>query len=269
MTDIKLIDDNFLHVSHPMCKALVSLQGAQLIHWQPTGEDEVLWSSKLSNFKTGKAFRGGIPICWPWFGKNTHPSHGFARLMKWKLKESTSNADHVLLTFTLENTSETFKLFPHEFSLSLKMILGATCKVTLSIDSTKETTGALHSYFATDNILNEKIVGLGKYYTDATDKKKEKISNTPYLTVDKEIDYIYTNAENITLVSNNNRSVKITHYNQSDVVVWNPWSQKEKYIGDMYLDDHKTMICIETARINKKINKSDFISVEISVKGKK
>lgn len=55
-------------VSHPKVRGAVSIQGAQLIDWQPCGQKPCIWLSSESAFKAGTAIRGGIPICWPWFG---------------------------------------------------------------------------------------------------------------------------------------------------------------------------------------------------------
>ncbi len=59
---------------------VLSVYKAQLIDWQPAGQKPCLWLSSESAFKEGVAIRGGIPICWPWFGPVASPSHGFARI---------------------------------------------------------------------------------------------------------------------------------------------------------------------------------------------
>lgn len=82
-----------------------------------------------------------------------------------------------------------------------------------------ETTGSLHTYFATDNILNEEISGLGEYYIDSLDGAKQKRSEDTNLIINKEIDRIYINTSNINSMVYNNRILKISHTNQSDVVV--------------------------------------------------
>ena len=67
--------------------AAISFQGAQILSWQPNGENPCIWLSKKSLFQKNIAIRGGIPpICWPWFGLVAQPSHGFARLQEeWQL----------------------------------------------------------------------------------------------------------------------------------------------------------------------------------------
>src|SRR5512134_3816900 len=72
-------------------EALVYLQGAHVAHFQPRGERPVLWMSVESRFEAGKPLRGGVPICFPWFGPKAGatdaPLHGFARIRPWTLRE--------------------------------------------------------------------------------------------------------------------------------------------------------------------------------------
>lgn len=46
-----------LVVDHPQVKASFALQGAHLLSWKPNGEEEVLWLSNNTPFKTGVALR--------------------------------------------------------------------------------------------------------------------------------------------------------------------------------------------------------------------
>jgi glucose-6-phosphate 1-epimerase len=57
-----------LRVRHPAATALVALQGAQVLEYTPTGSRPVIWLSETAAFKRGQSPRGGIPVCWPWFG---------------------------------------------------------------------------------------------------------------------------------------------------------------------------------------------------------
>lgn len=85
----QLDDLELIVIDHPQVKASVALQGAHLLSWKPAGEEEVLWLSNNTPFKQGVALRGGVPICWPWFGPSAQqglPSHGFARNLPWTLE---------------------------------------------------------------------------------------------------------------------------------------------------------------------------------------
>ncbi|MDF3262849.1 D-hexose-6-phosphate mutarotase, partial [Escherichia coli] len=98
----QLDDLELIVVDHPQVKASVALQGAHLLSWKPAGEEEVLWLSGNTPFKNGVALRGGVPICWPWFGPSAQPglpSHGFARNLPWALKGHDEDDKGAVLTF--------------------------------------------------------------------------------------------------------------------------------------------------------------------------
>ena len=45
------------------------------------------------------AIRGGVPLCYPWFGGVKQPSHGTARLRLWQLSDYDLQANKVRLEF--------------------------------------------------------------------------------------------------------------------------------------------------------------------------
>lgn len=263
---IEFINNNFLHIKHPKCDAIISLQGAQLISWTPKDKIAVLWATSLSYFKKGQAFRGGIPLCWPWFGKSKTPSHGFARLLTWKLQETQETTDYCHLTFTLSDTKYTRTLFPHCFNLTLKITLGKDVHIELDIDTEVETTGALHSYFSSVEVEKEIIGGLGNNYTDSLDSNRLK-TQVSRLKIDKEVDRIYTTPSSITTITSKDRLLTLKHKNHSDIVVWNPWAKTSSKLSDMKQGVYKNMFCIETAKINKSLQPTDIIGLHITYNG--
>ncbi|MBR3820383.1 MAG: hypothetical protein IKJ37_02045 [Kiritimatiellae bacterium] len=56
--------------------AELSLFGAQVLSYRPTGNFPVLFTPSTVEFGAEKADHGGIPICWPWFGVGTDPYGG-------------------------------------------------------------------------------------------------------------------------------------------------------------------------------------------------
>lgn len=255
---------NTIHINHPLCSATIFKQGAQLISWFPKGASEVFWSADKINYEKGKAFRGGIPVCWPWFGKSKSPSHGFARIMLWELVEQESHANGVILKFTLNDTAKTREIWPHPFKLVLEMSLGLSCEINLHIDASLETTGALHTYLKTDKISQAYITGLGKHYIDALQSGKSCSADND-LIINEEVDRIYTLAMTENKLIDRNRTIHITHKNNNDVVVWNPWIKTSSQLEDMKQNDYKQMVCIETAKINTKFNNNDYLAVKINL----
>ena len=76
-----------LAFSHPDFSAVLSLYGGQLLDFIPAGGQPLLYLSPQAQLQPGKAIRGGIPLCWPWFGPHptdsSRPQHGVARTALW------------------------------------------------------------------------------------------------------------------------------------------------------------------------------------------
>ena len=76
----------------------VSQYGAHVLGWTPSGGRPVFYMSGAAVYAEGKALRGGIPICWPWFGKHptepkSNPSHGLARISMWQFEHGEESAE--------------------------------------------------------------------------------------------------------------------------------------------------------------------------------
>src|SRR6516165_7267375 len=75
----------------------IYLHGAQVTSWRPVGGDEMIFLSERSHWEDGKAIRGGVPICFPWFrGKADDPkapAHGFVRTTQWTLESVEAGDD--------------------------------------------------------------------------------------------------------------------------------------------------------------------------------
>ena len=105
-------------VTAPQASATIYLHGAHLTHWQPTGQQPVLFLSRKSDFAPGKPIRGGVPIAFPWFATDLKtdryqgkpgPSHGFARIQEWTPSFAALAGDDLHLTFTLGPTERPLK----------------------------------------------------------------------------------------------------------------------------------------------------------------
>ncbi|REF28090.1 glucose-6-phosphate 1-epimerase [Xenorhabdus cabanillasii] len=237
-------------ISHPKIRGAISIQGAHLMAWQPCGEKPVLWLSDSTKLREGTAIRGGIPICWPWFGSLSTPSHGFARILPWEFKAHHENENGVILMFTLQDSAYTKQLWPHEFTLIARFKLGKTCEIELESHGDYQVTCALHSYFNISNINQIRVSGLGNHFID-TVTNREQYTNED-LSFQGRTDRIYTEPENFNLIRDElwKRTIEIHHYHHSDVVCWNPGAELASSMQDISREGYKNMACVETARIN-------------------
>ncbi|MGR7070711.1 D-hexose-6-phosphate mutarotase [Klebsiella aerogenes] len=247
----KLDDLELIVVDHPQVKASVALQGAHLLSWQPAGEEEVLWLSNNTPFKNGVALRGGVPICWPWFGPSAQqglPSHGFARNLPWALKCQDEDENGVMLTFELQSSDETRKYWPHDFTLYARFKLGKTCEIELEAHGEFETTSALHTYFNVGDIAAVKVSGLGDRYVDKVLNAEEGVLKDGIQTFPDRTDRVYLNAEACSVIHDDvlKRNIDVIHRHHGNVVAWNPGPALSVSMGDMPDDGYKTFVCVET-----------------------
>lgn len=240
-------------VVHPKVRAAVTLQGAQLIAWQPSGEKPVIWLSEKTAWTPGKAIRGGVPICWPWFGPAGEPAHGFARTLPWTLTAHDENESSVMLTFELKSSEQSRKLWPHDFTLLARFRLGDRCEIELEAHGDFEATAALHSYFAVADIAGVEVSGLGQSYIDKVNNGITGTAVDGKQTYPQRIDRIYTQPSDCSVIEDKagQRVIEVHHHYQSDVVTWNPGAELSCSMGDMANEGFKTMVCVETAHVSK------------------
>lgn len=246
---------SLLVVKHKACQAIISLQGAQLLHWQSTqAKTKAFWLSEKTSFIKRTPIRGGVPICWPSFADFGEPFHGFARLLDWKLVKVKEKNNGVRLNLQLTNSDETKPYINQPFSLDLTLELDSdSCGLQLQMQAENlMVTSALHSYFNVSNISNILITGLGADYQERfiAGKTPEKEGQ---LTINEMVDRIYTSPDPMTIIKDKHHAIRISHINASDLVVWNPWHKKCQLMQDMNADGYKTMVCVETARITKPV----------------
>ena len=261
-----------IKIDNKYANASISIYGAQVLSYQSKSQNtgnnnaqnkDLLFVSELANFEQGKAIKGGIPICWPWFGRDSEnpdrQMHGFARNMQWKLeKTSQSNDGSTQVVLSLNDTEDTRKLWPHAFKLILAIDIGSTLKLSLTTENTGKQsfsiTQALHSYFSVTNITQTLLEGLDgiSYLDKVTDAEQEEIQKG-YISISEEVDRIYINPPSKLTLHNEEQKISIQSNGSKTTVVWNPWVDISKNSGDLSDDAYLHFICVETANAAKDI----------------
>jgi glucose-6-phosphate 1-epimerase len=247
------------HITTPHATAAITPYGAQLLSCRfSSHSDDLLFLSENAIFKEGTPIRGGVPICWPWFGPDPQhkggPDHGLARTRMWNVVSSALTHDGgCSITFELTDTPETFALWPHHFKLSLQLCITTILRIELSTqncgDTPMELTQALHTYFYVGDILHSSITGLeGCTYVDKTDSGNEK-NQEGDIRIEGETDRIYADDGRDIVIRDitHNRNIRIESKGSQTAVVWNPWIRVCENKSDLALVDYKKMICVETA----------------------
>ena len=159
----------FISIQNQAGRAKICLLGATVMDYQPAGADPVLWTSPNSRFVVGTPIRGGIPVCWPWFGPHpvnpALPSHGFVRTLLWEVSRAEEElAEHTLVELACHENQETLKLWPHAFILKLRVRVGKDLQLELETNNRGAEefpfSAALHTYFAISDIGSIQIDGL-------------------------------------------------------------------------------------------------------------
>jgi D-hexose-6-phosphate mutarotase len=240
-------------------EALVYLQGAHVAHFQPKGEKPVLWMSARSRFEAGKPIRGGVPVCFPWFGPKAGspeaPLHGFARILPWSIGAITREPDGSLRA-VLELSADAAARggFPHELALQLAVTVGRSLRMELTArnaDSAAATfEEALHSYFAVSDVRQVRIRGLeGNGYVDKTAAMDRKPGEPEPIAIVAETDRVYLGATGTVTIEDPGwrRRLMVSKSGSRTTVVWNPWLAKARAMPDFGDDEWTGMVCIETA----------------------
>ena len=273
----------FVEINNKQAKLTLSLQGAHVLSWQPDGSDDVIWISEDAQFLQGKSIRGGIPICWPWFGAHENnqsfPAHGFARTVLWTVSETK--------IISLGETQITLKLSTNELDQNIRDMWRFNTEVEyritvsniLKLELTTSNHSAediiigqaLHTYFNIEDIANTKVYGLeGKTYLDKPDDFNAKQQNG-VIEIKDEVDRVYLDTADDIIIDNNERKIIIKKKGSQTTVVWNPWQEVANKMGDLGENGYQKMLCVESANaaddtITIKPSSSHTLSVEYTIK---
>ncbi|MFP5236555.1 MAG: D-hexose-6-phosphate mutarotase [Acidobacteriota bacterium] len=240
--------------------AEIYLHGAHITSWRPAGAEEVLFLSRLSEWAPGKPIRGGIPICFPWFGEKADdpsaPKHGFARLRQWRLDSLTPLDDGgVTLVCVLESDDATRALWPHQFCTAYRITLGKTLRLELSVINTGTDPlrfeEALHTYFHVGEVKEISIPGLDLVrYLDKNDAYRQKQQDGD-LRFDGPVDRVFLNTAGPVEVTDPvlHRRLRTEKLHSETTVVWNPWEQGAAGLSDFGDEEWHSMVCVEGSNV--------------------
>lgn len=280
-----------IHLENDACEALIALQGAQILRFRskasaknsaenstknsaqhdlkhgfqhsleasnPQHNSELLWLSSDLPKQGEKAIRGGIPLCFPWFGAHPQqphlPAHGFARTCLWTL-ESIDHADDMhRLQFILHSSAQTKRYWDYDFQA--RMIIGCGQDLSLELqvfntdDRTFEFSFAWHSYFSVQKLADVRIMGLAQtHYIDQLLANKPQFEVAHQVQIEAETDRIYCQTQRAFEIQESNRCIQINSPDCPDAVLWNPWVDKAARLIDMDDAAWQEFVCLESGHI--------------------
>jgi glucose-6-phosphate 1-epimerase len=238
----------------PTAEARIFVHGAQLTHWRPVGAEPVIFLSEQSAFGLGKAIRGGVPVCFPWFGPRAgQGAHGFARNRNWIVDEVTQLPEgSVRAVFSLESSAETRVLWPHDFRARLIYTIGSTLAMELEVENISAEhftiSEALHTYLLVGDARQIVITGLeDTEYRDFPDRTQLTRQAGP-IQFTEETDRVYVNTQATCILDDPllARRILVSKLGSDTTTIWNPWIAKSESLTDFGDDEWLRMACIET-----------------------
>ncbi|UNG18492.1 D-hexose-6-phosphate mutarotase [Stutzerimonas zhaodongensis] len=289
--DIQRIEKDQLscwRLRHGDAEVIVAEQGAQVLSYRQGEAAPIIWLSEEAAFQAGQAVRGGVPVCWPWFGdlarnpqsvQDTYqgsqpaPAHGLVRNIDWLMARSDSNDESVTLVFACNRE---LPGWPHAVELSLKICLDSK-GLHLSLtshnrgDTTIALSQALHGYFAISDIHQVTVEGLdGRPYIETLDDWQQRQQQGD-LVFGGETDRIYLDLPSRLSLRDPDlkRQILLETRGSRSAILWNPWIAKAQRLSQFADDAWQRMLCIETANVMDDViqlepSASHTLSVSIS-----
>jgi glucose-6-phosphate 1-epimerase len=238
-------------------RAEIYLQGAHITRYQPSAGVDALWMSDSAIYRQGTALRGGIPLCWPWFGADPEnsgrPQHGYARTRDFFVASTSADDSATSITLRLDPAQAPYPDWKNslqlEFEIRLSDSLWLEMRSTNLSQQAVTLSNALHGYFAIsarDQVAVPALDGL-TYLDKPQDYRPLRHSGA--LLLDGEIDRVYRAAPALIELLDRGRNITTTIecWGNNNLVIWNPGASKARQMADFDDDGCERMLCIEPA----------------------
>ncbi len=246
-----------VHVTTPWSQADIYLYGAQVTSFQKQGKPPLLFLSESSRFTEGKAIRGGIPICFPWFGPRTGDvAHGFARITEWQLEKTQQLSGGqvvVRLRLPILKRPEPWPPFLAELVVTVGESLTLELQLTnQSRDQLFRFENCLHTYFTVGDINKISIHGLeGVRYLDKMQNPSPEKQSADPIRIVAQTDRTYLHTTEAVEIRDPvlNRTIRVDKKGSASTVVWNPWTTQ--VLADFGPDEFRRMVCVESGNVER------------------
>eukprot|EP00584_Thalassiosira_punctigera_P009593 CAMPEP_0172547396 /NCGR_PEP_ID=MMETSP1067-20121228/16942_1 /TAXON_ID=265564 ORGANISM="Thalassiosira punctigera, Strain Tpunct2005C2" /NCGR_SAMPLE_ID=MMETSP1067 /ASSEMBLY_ACC=CAM_ASM_000444 /LENGTH=303 /DNA_ID=CAMNT_0013334477 /DNA_START=59 /DNA_END=970 /DNA_ORIENTATION=+ len=276
-----MASNELVRILHSKSGATASVHpfGATLTSVRTGAGEELLFVSRDARLDGTKAIRGGVPLCFPQFGRPDEgmPQHGFLRNNYWREVEGSRFDDDGAAGVSMElelgdvvhsrggKWDEGAGLDARiTYSVRIK---GDGFSTTISMENTGDLPWdfqvLLHTYF----LVSEgaaldggtcHVTGLGGYaVTDKVTGEEYVLGDDPITIPDTLVDRVHAPPEgkldlDVTIAAGPNKRLSLTASGEVDGtkvpvsgVVWNPNKEGAAKLGDFGDDQYVDMICVE------------------------
>lgn len=241
----------------PLAEGRVTDHGAQVVAWRPAGSEPVIWLSRYAVWDPGSAIRGGVPICFPWFGPGRSgqmtPAHGFARTAQWDLESASESEGVTTVVHVLTDKQTSSPRWPFRYRATATVSLGETLRMVLAVENADDRPfsfeTALHTYLAVGDAPSIVIEGLegARFHDKVTGKDAVQVGP---LRLAAEVDRVYASPATVEVHDPVlNRTLVIEKSGSASTIIWNPWVEKAQAMTDFGDDEWRSMVCVETANV--------------------
>lgn len=235
------------------CTGLIIDHGAQVLQWAPRGHDAVLFMGQAGVQAVDTVLRGGIPVCFPWFGPGREPGapfdHGFARTTTWRRIDQSGDEDR-RIAYRLTRDEATDGYWPYAYEAVLTAHLGRDLTVSLQVTNEDEQAFsyevALHAFLSVGDIAQVRLEGLDDVrYVDKADGGAVKRQQGQMI-IREETDRVYQTSGPVTVVdAATGRTITVSTSGATRITVWNPWREKAAEFPDLAPGEWERFVCVE------------------------
>ena len=246
-----------LRIRNEHAESSIFTYGAHIASFKPKGADDMLFVSPYSKFEEGQPIRGGIPICFPWFGKHKTREdlqlHGLVRTKIWDVVDTATEADgSTTVVLSTHDDELSRSIWPHRFSIQLTVSIAKELTMVLEVKNTDDKPftfeEAFHTYLSIRDLERCKVMGLeglhaidrmksDSVYVQSGDVKVSGAFTRVYQEVGKHV----TLADPVA-----SRSIRMEQDRLRHVVVWNPGEHAAMNNPEV-LETYKDFLCVEHA----------------------
>lgn len=256
-----------LVIDHPRAKGEIFISGAHVTEWQPAGHEPVLFLSPNSLFAPGNPIRGGVPICFPWFGPHSSghadmPAHGFARTLPWVPMNHSSDEHGVRVHMQLTNQQPPAARTGNEFVVDYHVLFADVLELKLIVTNTGQNPfdfeSALHTYFRVSDVQKITINGLkDTTYISKSEGMVRKTQTDELIRFAGETDRVYLNTTSTCTINDPglSRRIVVEKIGSQSTVIWNPSERRAAEMKDLGSELWKGFVCIETANVSENLIK--------------
>ncbi len=247
----------FIRIQNQAAQASICLLGATVLEYQPQGAAPLLWVSPNSQYVVGSPIRGGIPVCWPWFGPHPNtpglPAHGFVRTRLWRVTHTVDETPaRSVVELACEDDEKTRQMWPYPFELRLRVTVGAELSVALTGANRGSGafpySAALHTYFSVSDAGAIQIDGLdGVPFLSKTHNYQRFVEPGPiHITAQTDRVYLDTTSSCTIHDPGLNRRIQVEKEGSHTTVVWNAWKKVSAEMADLGPGQYRKYVCVET-----------------------